>query len=87
MKKRNIVSIAAGIWIFSAPALAKTVEVKMLNKGAAGSMAFEPAYVQAGVGDTVHFVLVDKGHNATPIARMTPTGTQPAKGHSIRIIL
>ncbi|WP_037373055.1 plastocyanin/azurin family copper-binding protein, partial [Salipiger mucosus] len=38
-------------------------EVKMLNKGEAGVMVFEPAYVKAEPGDVIQFVPTDKGHN------------------------
>jgi pseudoazurin len=63
----------------ASPAFAKDVNVKMLNSGAAGIMVFEPAFVQANVGDTVHFLPTDAGHNAEPIEGMLPDGvTEPA---------
>lgn len=61
-------------------AAAAEVEVKMLNKGAAGVMVFEPAYVQIQPGDTVTFVSTDKGHNAETIDGMLPDGAAAFTG-------
>jgi plastocyanin len=55
-------------------------EVKMLNKGEAGSMVFEPAFLQIAPGDTVKFIVTDKGHNAEVIKDMLPEGATPFKG-------
>lgn len=61
------------------PAAAKDIKVQMKNQGAAGMMVFEPSFVSANVGDTVHFVPTDSGHNAEPITGMLPAGvTEPA---------
>jgi pseudoazurin len=62
-----------------APALAADFEVKMLNKGAAGAMVFEPAFVQVQPGDTVTFVPTDKGHNVETIKDMLPEGAETFK--------
>jgi pseudoazurin len=62
------------------PAEAKTVQIEMKNKGAAGMMVFEPAYVVAQPGDTIRFVPTDPGHNAETIPGMIPAGTQPGVG-------
>ena len=51
----------------------------MLNKGADGAMVFEPAFVQAAVGDTVTFIATDKGHNAENIKDMLPAGVDEFK--------
>lgn len=64
----------------SAPAQAKDHKVKMLNKGAAGAMIFEPMLVKIAPGDTVTFVATDKGHNAEIISTMLPAGAAPFKG-------
>jgi pseudoazurin len=64
----------------SIPAAAEEVEVKMLNKGAAGMMVFEPSKVVIQLGDSVRFVPVDKGHNAESIAGMLPDGAMPFEG-------
>lgn len=58
----------------------KTWEVRMLNKGASGSMAFEPGYLAIKPGDSVKFIAADKGHNAETIAGMLPAGAAPFKG-------
>ena len=70
----------AGLALAAAPASAKEHQVKMLNKGAAGLMVFEPAYLKIAPGDTVKFRATDKGHNAESIAGMTPTGAATFKG-------
>ena len=64
----------------AAPAAAKEVQVKMLNKGAEGLMVFEPAYVKIAPGDTVKFLATQKGHNAESIAGMAPAGGTTFKG-------
>ena len=63
-----------------APALAADYEVHMLNKGVAGTMVFEPAFVQAQPGDTVTFIPRDKGHNVEAIKDMLPEGVEIFKG-------
>lgn len=55
-------------------------EIMMLNKGAAGAMVFEPAFLEIEVGDSVTFVPVDKGHDAVSIKGMVPDGAEPFKG-------
>ncbi|WP_244543403.1 pseudoazurin [Bosea sp. CRIB-10] len=59
---------------------AAEVEVKMLNKGAAGVMVFEPALVKIAPGDTVKFLPTDKSHNAESIPEMLPAGAEPFNG-------
>lgn len=66
--------------LISGAAWAETVEVKMLNKGEAGTMVFEPAFVQIAPGDTVKFVATDKSHNAESILEMMPEGAEAFKG-------
>lgn len=60
-------------------AAASEIEVRMLNKGEAGSMVFEPATVQAAPGDTIRFVPTDKSHNVEAIKGMLPDGVEPFK--------
>lgn len=60
-------------------AYAETFEVKMLNKGEAGSMVFEPAFLHVAVGDTVVFIPTKKGHNAASIKGMLPDGVEAFK--------
>lgn len=61
-------------------ASAATIEVQLLNKGTQGGMVFEPAFVQAQVGDTVVFKATDKGHNAASIEGMLPDGVEAFEG-------
>ena len=70
----------AGLALAAAPASAKEHQVKMLNKGTAGLMVFEPAYVKVAPGDTVKFLATNKGHNAESVAGMTPAGGTTFKG-------
>ncbi|MEM9604974.1 MAG: pseudoazurin, partial [Pseudomonadota bacterium] len=52
--------------------------VKMLNAGADGAMVFEPAFVQAAVGDTVIFEPTDAAHNARSV--LVPDGATEWNG-------
>ena len=63
----------------AAIAQAETFEVKMLNKGEAGAMVLEPAYVKAMPGDVIHFIATDKGHNVESIKGMLPEGSEGFK--------
>ena len=55
--------------------MAKTVEVKMLNKGSDGQkMVFEPSVVFIEKGDSVKFISVNKGHN---VASLDKKGSAP----------
>src|SRR3546814_8035044 len=54
--------------VFAGPAVAADHEVKMLNRGAAGMMVFEPAWLKVEPGDTVTFKSVNPSHNAETIA-------------------
>jgi len=72
--------VGALMAVAAAGAQAAEVEVKMLNKGAAGAMVFEPALVKIAPGDTVKFVPTDKSHNAESIPEMMPAGTEPFTG-------
>ena len=78
----RILSTAMGIAavLAAVPAVAREVQVKMLNKGASGAMIYEPAFVTIQPGDSVRFLSVDKGHNAETIAGMLPAGATPFKG-------
>ncbi|MGR3761185.1 pseudoazurin [Roseobacteraceae bacterium NS-SX3] len=72
-------AMAAALAVLAGAAGAETHEVKMLNKGEAGTMVFEPAYVKAEVGDVIHFVPTDKGHNVESIDGMLPEGVESFK--------
>jgi pseudoazurin len=74
------VTILAGALFGALPAGAAEHEVKMLNKGAEGPMAFEPSFLTIAPGDTVRFVAADKGHNVLSIEGMSPDGAAPFSG-------
>ncbi|MDF0545834.1 pseudoazurin [Sphingobium sp. H39-3-25] len=77
MIKFMMVSIA----LVAAPAAsAKDYTVRMLNKGAAGAMVFEPTFLKIAPGDSVTFEPTDKSHNAESIPTMLPAGAAPFKG-------
>ncbi len=77
----HLLTAAVVAGIFSFPAAAAEIEIKMLNKGADGeAMVFEPAAVKANVGDVITFVPVDKGHDAASIKDLLPDGVAEAKG-------
>jgi len=71
---KHALTLAAALAFLAVPALAADHQVQMLNKGAEGPMVFEPAFVQAEVGDTVTFVPVDKGHDVVSLPGMLPEG-------------
>ena len=75
-------SLTAATLLALAPVsvLAETIEVKMLNRGEAGAMVFEPRFVSAQVGDIVVFRATDKGHNAETVKGMVPEGQEPFAG-------
>jgi pseudoazurin len=80
MKKLTAILALGTALMFVGAAGAAEFEIKMLNKGEKGAMVFEPAYVKAAPGDTIHFVAVDKGHNAEIVKGMIPEGAEPFKG-------
>lgn len=71
---KRMLIITAALTALAGPALAADHQVQMLNKGADGVMVFEPAFVQAEVGDTVTFVPTDKGHDVASLPGMLPEG-------------
>jgi len=73
---------AAAVALVASPAFTAELEVKMLNKGAKGEMVFEPDVVCIAPGDTVNFIVVDRGNNhvAVSIRDMIPEGAEPFKG-------
>jgi pseudoazurin len=64
----------------ASPAVAKEYQVAMVNRSVEGAMAFTPGFLRIAPGDTVRFVVRDKGHNAESIPLMTPTGARVFKG-------
>lgn len=80
MRIAFLIGGAVAALAIASPAVAADHVVKMLNKGKAGAMVFEPALVKVKPGDTVTFVPTDKSHNAESIAGMLPAGAAPFKG-------
>lgn len=68
----------AALLAVSLSAEAKTLEIKMVNNGKSGIMAFEPAYLKAEPGDTVKFVPTDASHNSTSV--LVPAGAKGWQG-------
>jgi pseudoazurin len=80
MKKLTAILALGTALMFVGAAGAAEFEIKMLNKGEKGAMVFEPNFVKAAPGDTIHFVPTDKSHNAEIIKGMIPEGAEPFKG-------
>ena len=80
MRIFSLLAGAAAAIALASPASAADHVVKMLNKGKAGMMVFEPALVKVKPGDTVTFVPTDKSHNAESITGMMPVGAVAFKG-------
>jgi pseudoazurin len=76
----SLITSAAVVITLAGAAAAETFEVQMLNKGAAGTMVFEPASLRVAAGDTVKFIAADKGHNAQTIDGMMPEGAEGFAG-------
>ena len=66
--------------LLAGAAAAETYEVQMLNRGEAGAMVFEPAFVAAQPGDTIVFKATDAGHNAETIEGLLPEGAEAFEG-------
>ncbi|AUJ65883.1 pseudoazurin (plasmid) [Aestuarium zhoushanense] len=79
MLRKLIVPIAL-VATFAGAAKAEEHVVRMLNRGEAGTMVFEPGFVQAQAGDTIRFVPTDRGHNAVLIEGLAPEGAAPFEG-------
>jgi pseudoazurin len=79
-KRIMLLGAAMALTMGAQPAFAKQWQVKMVNKGTAGFMTFEPAFLKVNPGDTVKFIATDKGHNVESIADMVPAGAAPFKG-------
>ena len=80
MLKFTLLAGAAAAIALASPAAAANHVVKMLTKGKAGMMVFEPALVKIAPGDTVTFAATDKSHNAESITGMLPPGATAFKG-------
>jgi pseudoazurin len=78
LMKLAAVLIALGVAATAADAA--EFEVKMLNKGAKGTMVFEPDLLKLAPGDSVRFLATDKGHNVETIKGMLPDGATAVLG-------
>lgn len=79
MKRFSFLAAPALVLALAGAGFAAEHEVKMLNKGEAGMMVFEPAFVKAEPGDVIHFVPTDKSHNVESIAEILPEGVEKFK--------
>jgi pseudoazurin len=77
---RTLVSSLVLSIALTGAAAAEDFEVKMLNRGDAGTMVFEPAFLRIAAGDTVTFIAEDRGHNAESIPEMLPEGAEEFSG-------
>lgn len=59
---------------------AAEVEMKLVNQGSDGIMAFEPPVVKIKPGDSVKFVATDAGHMVAPIPGIEPEGAKVFQG-------
>lgn len=71
---------AAALAALAGPLAAAEHEVRMLNRGADGTMVFEPAFLRIEPGDSVRFVPTDRSHNAEIIPGMIPEGAETFRG-------
>jgi pseudoazurin len=55
-------------------------EIRLLNRGEAGSMVFEPRLLRLPVGSTVRFVPADRGHSVESVDGMVPEGGPTWRG-------
>jgi len=76
MNKPFAALFAATLAFAALPAFAADHEVRMLNRGEAGTMVFEPGALRIEPGDTVTFIAADPGHNVETIAGMIPEGAE-----------
>jgi plastocyanin len=74
MKRAFFLAAPALMLALGGTAFAAEHEVHMLNKGEAGMMVFEPAFVKAEPGDVIHFIPTDKSHNVEAIKDILARG-------------
>jgi pseudoazurin len=71
----SVIVLASGV-----AAGAAEYQVQTLNMSAHGMFQFEPQQLKIQLGDTVHFIAKDKGHNVETVDGMIPDGAKPFKG-------
>lgn len=79
MKLATLLAAPAFVLALAGAGFAAEHEVHMMNKGEAGTMVFEPAFVKAEPGDTIHFIPTDKSHNVEAIKEILPEGVEVFK--------
>ena len=79
MKRLSFLAAPVLLLALAGTGFAAEYEVEMLNKGEAGTMVFEPAFVKAEPGDVIHFVPTDKSHNVESIKEILPEGVETFK--------
>jgi pseudoazurin len=68
--------LAAALVALAGATSAEEFTVEMLNRGEAGPMVFEPAFIRAEPGDVIHFVPTDRSHDVASIEGMLPDGVE-----------
>ncbi|MBJ2153135.1 pseudoazurin [Paracoccus sp. IB05] len=79
MKLATLLAAPTFVLALAGAGFAAEHEVHMLNKGESATMVFEPAYVKAEPGDTIHFIPTDKSHNVEAIKDILPEGVEVFK--------
>ncbi len=74
---KTAIILCAALLLAPSAALARTVEVKMLDNSPEGGPGFAPDLIRIAPGDSIHFVAVDKGHSVDAIPTMIPAGAKP----------
>lgn len=78
---RALAASVLAVALSAAPASAASEhEVRMLNRGEAGTMVFEPRILHIEPGDSVRFVPGDRGHSTESIDGMAPAGGPSWRG-------
>lgn len=72
----NTKAITMGLVLLSSAltVVAAEYEVQMKNASIDGTMVFVPPVLNIEVGDTVHFLPTDRGHNSQTIEGLIPEG-------------
>ena len=80
MRLAHALSLGATVVMATAPAVhAAEFRVSTLNMSPKGMFQFEPNFLSIKLGDSVHFVAKDKGHNVISVPGMIPDGAAPFK--------
>lgn len=77
---RRIALAVAATGLLTGAAHAADFEVKALNFDKGKMMVMEPSLLRIAPGDTVHFIVKDKGHNFETVPGMLPDGATPLAG-------